>query len=57
MNRSIEKRQTHGHGEQTCGSLQKGVGWTRSLALVNAKPLHSEWISNEILPYSTGNYI
>jgi len=35
MNLSTEKRQTHGHGEQTCG-CQGGVGWTKSLLLVDA---------------------
>ena len=37
MNQSTEKKQAHGHREQTCG-LPKGgegeeVGWTRSLGL------------------------
>ena len=35
----------------------EGVGWTGSLRLTDAKLLHFEWISNEILLYSTGNYI
>ena len=38
MNLSIEKRQTHGHGEQTCGcqGIGERVGWTESLRLVDA---------------------
>ena len=32
------------------------MGWTESLGLVDAN-LHLEWISNEVLLYSTGNYI
>ena len=32
----------------------KGVGWTRSLGLVDA---NLEWISNESMLYSTRNYI
>ena len=37
MNPSTEKKQTHGHGEQTCG-CQEGerVGGIGSLGLVNA---------------------
>ena len=35
MNLSIEKKQTHGHGEWTCG-CQGGGGGTGSLGLVNA---------------------
>ena len=26
MNPSTEKKQTHGHGEQTCGCLGGGIG-------------------------------
>ena len=39
MNLSTEKKQTHGHGEQTCGfkGEGEGVGWTGSLGLVDAK--------------------
>ena len=38
MNLSAEKKQTHGHGEHTCGCGGKGegVGWTRSLELIDA---------------------
>jgi len=33
----------------------EGVGWTGSLGLIDAN--FCLWISNEILLYSTGNYI
>ena len=33
----------------------KGVGWTGSLGLVD-ETIHLEWISDEVLLYSTGNY-
>ena len=33
------------------------VGWMRSLRLVDANLLYLEWMSNEILLYSTENYI
>ena len=33
------------------------AGWMESLGLVDHKLLHIEWISNEVLLYSTGNYI
>ena len=35
----------------------EGVGWTGSLRLTDAKLLPLELISNEILLYSTGNYL
>ena len=34
---------------------EKGVRWTGSLGLIDANYL--EWISNEVLLYSTRNYI
>ena len=59
MNLSIEKKQNHGHGEQTCGCQGGGGGrgtdWEFEVS--RCKLLHLEQISNEILLYSTGNYI
>ena len=59
MHLSIEKKQTHGHGEQTCscqgGGGGSGMDW--ELGDGRCKPLHLEWISNEILVYSTGSCI
>ena len=54
-----EKKQTQGHGEQTCG-CQGGGGGSRKdweFGVSRCKLLHSEWKSNEIPMYSTGNYI
>ena len=58
MNLSTAKKQTHGLGEQTCG-CQGGGGGSRmdlEFAVRRCKLLYLEWISNEILLYSTGNY-
>ena len=56
---STEKKQTLGHGEQTCGCQRGGGGsgmhW--EFGVSRCKLLHLEWISGEILLCSTGNYI
>ena len=59
MNLSTEQKQTHGHGEQTCGCQGGwgGSGMDGEFGVSRCKPLHLELISNEILLYSTGNYI
>ena len=59
MNLSTEKKQIHRHGEQTCGCQGEGggSGVDREFGVSRCKLLHLEWISNEILLYSTGNYI
>ena len=46
-----EKKQTHGHGEQTCGFQEGGGGSERDweFGVSRCKLLHLEWISNEIL--------
>ena len=54
-----EKKQTQGHGEQTCG-CQGGGGGSRKdweFGVSRCKLLQVECISNEILLYSTENYI
>ena len=59
MNLSSEKKQTHGYREQTCG-FQGGRGGSArdwEFGVSRCKLLHLEWISNEVLLYSTGNYI
>ena len=58
-NLSTEKQQAHGLGEQTWGCKGEGerMGWTRSLGLVDVNYLNLEWISNEVLLYTTGSYI
>ena len=54
-----DKKQTHGHREQTCGCQGGGGGsgmyW--EFGVSRCKLLNLEWISNEILLYSTGNCI
>ena len=59
MNVSREKKQTHRHGEQTCGCKvgrgRSGIDWEFEVS--RCKLLHLEWISNGVLLYSTGNYI
>ena len=59
MNLSTEKKQTHGLGEQSCGCQrgEEGSGMAWEFGVSKGKLLHLEWISNEILLYSTGNYI
>ena len=48
----LENRRVAAKGEG------EGVGWTGSLGLIDAnKLLYLEWMSNEILLYSTGNDI
>ena len=59
MNLSTEKKQAHGHGEQTCGCQggrrRSGMDW--EFGVSRCKLLHLQWVDNEILLYSTGNYI
>ena len=58
---SIEKNQTHGRGERTCGCQGGGRGGGSGMdwefGVNRYKLLHLEWISNEVLLYSIGNYI
>ena len=57
MTLSAEQKPSHRHGEQTCG-CQGGMGWMdRDLGVSRCKLLHLEWISNDILSCSAGNYI
>ena len=59
MNLSTEQKETHRHGEQTCG-CQGGGGGSRmdsEFGVGRCKLLHLKWISNEVLLYSTGDYI
>ena len=59
MKLSTEQKQTHGHGEQTCGCHGGGGGngMDREFGVSRCTLLYLEWISNEVLLYSTGNYI
>ena len=58
LNLSMEKKQTHGLGEQTCGCQagggRGGMDW---VGVSGCKLLHLEWTSYEILLSSTGNCI
>jgi len=59
MNLSTKQKQTHRHREQTCGCQGGGgrSGRDGEFGVNRCKLLHFEWISNEDLLYSTGNYI
>ena len=54
-NLSTEQKQTHRHGEQACDSQGAGGGrrmdW--EFGVNRCKPLHLEWINEEVLLYST----
>ena len=56
MNLSTEKKQTHRHVEHTSccqgGEGWSGMDWESGVSI--GKLLYLEWISNEILLYSTG---
>ena len=59
MNLSTKWKQTHSHIEQTCG-CQGGrrKAWDgQEFGVGRCKLLHIEWLSNEVLLYSTGNSI
>ena len=56
-----ERRVSHTQREQTCGCQGGGGGngmaWEWEFGGGTGKLPHLEWISNEVLLYSTGNYI
>ena len=58
MNLSKEQKQTHRHGQQTCGCQGGGggSGMAWEFGVNRCKLLHLEWTGNEVLLYSTGNY-
>jgi len=55
----LQNRNRLSHGEQTCGCYEGGErsGMDREFGVCRCKLLHLEWRSNEVLLYSTGNYI
>ena len=56
----IYKTETdHGQGEQTCGchGEEGGSEMHEEFGVGRNKLLHLKWISNEVLPRSTGNYV
>uniref|UniRef100_A0A8D0K6M8 DUF1725 domain-containing protein n=1 Tax=Sus scrofa TaxID=9823 RepID=A0A8D0K6M8_PIG len=56
-NEPFHRKETHALGEQTCGCQVGGSGMDWESGVNRCKLLHLEWMSNEILLYSTGNYI
>ena len=60
-NEPFHRKENHGLGEQTCGCHGggggRGSGMDWEFGVNRCKRLPSEWISNEILLCSTGNYI
>ena len=55
-NEPFHKKENHGHGEQTCCQGEvSGMDW--ECGVKRCKLLALEWITSEILLYSTGNYI
>ena len=57
MNLSTEQKQIHGLGEKTCGCGGGGSGMHWEFGVSRCKLLHLEWISKEMVLYSTGNSI
>ena len=57
MNLSAEQKQTHRHGQQTCGCQGGRGGMDWEFGVNRCKLLHLEWQDNEVLMYSTGNYV
>ena len=51
----LQNRKTHRHEEQTWGCPVGGMDG--EFGVGRCKQLHLEWIRNETLLYSTGNYI
>ena len=56
-NEQFHRKKTHGLGEQACGCQGGGNGIDWESGVKRCKLLPLEWISNETLLYSTGNYI
>ena len=57
-NEPFHRKENHGHGEQTCGCQEGGEGKGRDweFGVNRCKLFPLEWMSSEILLYSTGNY-
>ena len=59
MNLPVKQKQTHRHREQTCDCHRRGGReldeWC--VGVGRWKLLHLDWISSEILLYSTGNCV
>ena len=58
MNLSTKQKETHRENRLVVAKGEgEGVGWTWEFEVSRCKLLCLEWISNEVLLYSTGNYI
>ena len=59
MKLSIKQKQIHRHRKWTCSCQWRGEGsgMDGEFVVSRCKLLHLEWINNEVLLYSTGNYI
>ena len=59
VNLSMKQRQTHRHREKfVVAKREKGWGGTeKKFGISRWKRSHGEEISNEVLPYSTGDYV
>ena len=55
MNLSKKQKHTHRHKEKTCGCQRESKDWECGNS--RSKLLYREWINNNVLLYSTGNYI
>jgi len=55
MNLPTEQKQTHRHGEQTCGCQGGGSGLDGEFGLNGCKLRQWEWMSSEVPLCSTGN--
>ena len=56
---ATKQKQTHRLREQSCGCKgggRGGSGMDREFGVGGCKLLHLEWVSSEVLLYSTGNY-
>ena len=58
MNLFTKQKQTQGHREQICGYQgEGGRGMDWEFGISSCKLVYIGWINNEVLLYSTGNYI
>ena len=54
---STNQKQSHRHREQMCGWQGGGSGMDREFGVGRCRLLHLEWMGDEVLLYSTGDYI
>ena len=55
----LKQKQTHRYRQQTCGCQEGGIreGKDWDIWIIRDKLLYIRWINNNVLLYSTGNYI